>query len=156
MIMIYIREKDGKLQKTFEYYVHLHDGDMPRNHAPVAVLAERVENYTEEELTEDKMHRAMTEEEYEAKKEMYENIKHIDMSAYIDYEFIEAKHKILRHNICISPRNDYENTPLKEYLADDVESDRQHIENSREMMEREKISVRPLYIDYFSFDSMAE
>ena len=181
VIIIYIQEKDGTLQKTFEYYVHLHDGDMPRNHAPVAVLEERVENYhslvlpgtnsllrydkekkqygfyeienyAEEELTEDKMHRAMTEEEYEAKKEMYENIKRIDMSVYIDYEFIEAKHKILKHNICISPRNDYENTPLKEYLADDVESDRQHIENSREMMEREKISVRPLYIDYFSFD----
>ncbi|MDE5866307.1 MAG: hypothetical protein K2H31_06890, partial [Lachnospiraceae bacterium] len=181
VIMIYIQEKDGTLQKIFEYYVHLHDGDMPRNHAPAAVLAERVENYhslvlpgtnsllrydkekkqyefyeienyAEEELTEDKMHRAMSEEEYEAKKEMYENIKHIDMSVYIDYEFIEAKHEILRHNICISPRNDYENTPLKEYLEDDVESDRQYIENTREMMEKEKISVIPLYIDYFSFD----
>lgn len=172
-VMIYIQEKDATLRKVFEYYIHLHDGAMPDNHAPVAVLVERVENYhslilpgtnallrydkekrhyalcaieshIDEDLIENEIHGSMSEEEYIEKKEMYEKIKHADMGVYIDYEFIEAKHEILRHNICVTPQNAYDNDTLKEILKDDIE-------DSRRLYEEGVISS-PLFIDYFSFD----
>lgn len=71
-------------------------------------------------------------------------ISHADMYEGIDYDFIEEKHKILKHNICTSPQYDYENTVLKEYLKEDIEYD-------KEMVEKAGI-VASLEIDYFTFD----
>ena len=146
IVRIYIQEPNGTLRVVFEDYAYF---SMPNSQPPVAVLVERVEDYhllalpgtnsllryskenkqyefcevksSAEEITEDEIHAGMTEKEYAEKKEMYENIKHAEMSIFIDYEFIEAKHKILRHNICISPKDDYYNTVLKEYIEDDVD-----------------------------------
>lgn len=169
-VRIYIQEQNGTLQEVFEYYVCF---SMPGYQPPVAVLADRVEGYhlltisgtnsllrynkesgqykfcevesdAEEDLAEDEIHVGMTDEEYIEKKEMYENIKHAEMSVFIDYEFIEAKHKILKHNICVFPQNDYNNILLKEYLEDDVEESQRWYE--------EGLIIEPLYIDYFSFD----
>ena len=145
-VRIYIQEQSGTLQKVFEYYVY---SSTFGYHPPVAVLSEKAAGYhllalpglnallrydketrryetceiesNTDEPVEDEIHVGMTEEEYAEKKEMYENIKHIDMNVYIDYEFIEAKHKVLRHNICTAPKDAIDNPLLKEELKDDVE-----------------------------------
>lgn len=75
-------------------------------------------------------------------------ISHADMYEGIDYDLIEEKHKILKHNICTDPQYDYENTLLKEYLKKDVEHD-------KEMVEKVGLVV-PLEIDYFTFDFNAD
>ena len=65
----------------------------------------------------------------------------------IDYQFFEANHEILEYNICTSPKYDYQNTLLKEYLKDDIESD----------IEMSKIGVTArLEIDYFIYDFNAD
>lgn len=59
-------------------------------------------------------------------------------------EHIEKKHKILTYDICSNPQYDYENTLLKEYLAEDLELNRQL---------REKLPDNTsLSIDYHIFD----
>ena len=80
-----------------------------------------MESNAEEENVADEIHVGMNEEEYAEKKEMYENIKRIDMSVYIDYEFIEAKHEILRHNIITEPKDANENALLKEALKENLD-----------------------------------
>lgn len=57
---------------------------------------------------------------------------------------IEAKHKILKYNICASPKYDYENTLLKEYLANDIKQDKELCNKLPELI--------PLTIDYHLFD----
>ncbi|MCM1385919.1 MAG: hypothetical protein NC231_01215 [Bacillus sp. (in: Bacteria)] len=169
-IRIYLQEQNGILREVFEDFVYF---CKPNYQPPVAVLAEKAEGchllalpsgdnsilrYDEEknryefaeiesnaeEAAEDEIHVGMTEKEYIEKAEMYKNIKHSDMSVYIDYEFIEAKHKILRHNICIKPRDANENPLLKEVIKEDLEKYQQ--------MYIKEITSVPLYIDYFSFD----
>lgn len=39
---------------------------------------------------------------------------------YSDHEDLEKNHKILSYDICSSPRYDYENTPLVEYIEEDI------------------------------------
>lgn len=39
---------------------------------------------------------------------------------YSDHEDLEKNHKILSYDICSSPRYDYENTPLAEYIEEDI------------------------------------
>lgn len=169
-VRIYMQEQNGTLREAFTGYVYF---CRPDNQPPVAVLAERVEgchslalpgpdsllrydkereqyefceveSNAEEENVADEIHVGMNEEEYAEKKEMYENIKRINMSVYIDYEFIEAKHEILKHNIITEPKDANENALLKEALKGDME-------DAQQMYERGIISS-PLYIDYFSFD----
>ncbi|MDE5930893.1 MAG: hypothetical protein K2H40_00200, partial [Lachnospiraceae bacterium] len=169
-VRIYMQEQNGTLREVFTGYVYF---CRPDNQPPVAVLAERVEgchslalpgpdsllrydkergqyefceveSNAEEENVADEIHVGMNEEEYAEKKEMYENIKRINMSVYIDYEFIEAKHEILRHNIISEPKDANENVLLKEALKDDME-------DAQQMYEKGIISS-PLYIDYFPFD----
>lgn len=68
----------------------------------------------------------------------------IEDSSYDFKEHIERKHKILIYDICADPKYDYENTLLKEYLAEDLESNRQL---------REKLPDNTqLRIDYHIFD----
>lgn len=169
-IRIYMQEQNGTLREVFEDFVYF---CKPDYQPPVAVLAERVDGchllalpsgdnsilkYDEEknryefaeiesnaeETAEDEIHVGMTEKEYIEKAEMYKNIKRSDMSVYIDYEFIEAKHKILRHNICMEPRDANENPLLKEVIKEDLE-------HSYKMYE-EGVYIEPLYVDYFPFD----
>lgn len=168
-IRIYIQEQNGTLWEVFEDFAYF---CKPNYQPPVAVLAERVEGYhllvlpgthsilryDEEKkryefgeiesnieiFVEDEIHVGMTEEQYAEKKQMYEDIERIDMSVYIDYEFIEAKHKILRHNICITPQNAIDNTLLKKALKEDLEIYQRMYKNG--------ITSAPLDIDYFSFD----
>lgn len=169
-IRIYVQEQNGTLREVFEDFVYF---CKPAHQPVVAVLAERVESChslvlssgensilrydgekrryefaeieknTEESIG-DEIHIGMTEEEYIEKSEMYKDIKHIDMSVYIDYEYIEAKYKILRHNICIEPKDACDNPLLKEILKEDLEDYQQ--------MYKKGITSVPLYIDYFSFD----
>lgn len=68
----------------------------------------------------------------------------IETEPYDFTEHIEKKHIILEYDICSETKYDYENTPLKEYLAGDIESNRQL---------REKLPENtPLKIDYHLFD----
>ena len=57
------------------------------------------------------------------------------------------------YNICTSPRRDYENTPLKEYLQNDVEDDREMADKLAGSSEGTWI---PLEIEYFLFDFNAD
>lgn len=170
MMRIYIQEQNGVLREVFEDYVYF---CKPDYQPPVAVLTERVKDYhllalpgtkcllqydkekgqyifcevesnVKEESIKDEIHVGMTEEEYTEKKEMYENIQLIDMDVYIDYEFIEVKHKILKHNICMEPKDVNDNPLLKEALKDDIEDYHRKYEKG--------IVAEPLSIDYFSFD----
>ena len=81
-----------------------------------------------------------------------ENVKNYEVNQpntdfIIDYQFFEANHEILEYNICTSPKYDYQNTLLKEYLKDDIESD----------IEMSKIGVTArLEIDYFIYDFNAD
>ncbi|MBD5548619.1 MAG: DUF4163 domain-containing protein [Lachnospiraceae bacterium] len=74
-------------------------------------------------------------------------VSHADYGIGIDYDFINENHVILAHNICESPNYDYENTPLAEYLREDVEDDRE--------MEKAGL-VATLEIDYFTYDFNAD
>ena len=68
----------------------------------------------------------------------------IETGPYDFTEHIEKKHTILEYDICSEPKYDYENTPLREYLAEDIESNRQL---------REKLPGNTLLkIDYHLFD----
>jgi len=166
-VRVYIQREGGSLDCALsESRVHLHDTTLPDEHAPVAVLREKTEGYYSIVLPgqnyiwryENGKYRACEiGEEYipsgeerdvvrqgivweEAK---YINITHAEMAVGIDYEYIEANHRILRHNICMTPRDDYNDTILEEYLRRDIEED-------REMCS--KLDMTPLSIDYFSFD----
>ncbi len=63
---------------------------------------------------------------------------------FIDYELIQQNHEILEYDICTSPRYDYADTILSEYLREDVEEDERAV--------REFGLVAPIEIDYFTYD----
>ena len=65
--------------------------------------------------------------------------------AFIDYDYIEKYHEILIHNIGTSPKDDYDDTILVEYLKADIEKD-------KELMESGSGEGYPLTIDYNLFD----
>ncbi|MCM1232906.1 MAG: hypothetical protein NC489_22500 [Ruminococcus flavefaciens] len=169
IIRIYIQEQDGTLQEVFEDYTYFSVCEQP----VVTILSDReegyhllaipgrrsllrydkesgryefceVEGYIEEDIMEDEIHSSITEEEYTRRKKAYKEQVHADEKPYIDYDFIEKKHQILKHNICCLRKVDYNNTILKEYLQEDIERD-------KEAYERGIIAV-PLAIDYFPFD----
>ena len=75
-----------------------------------------------------------------AKSEM---ISHADINIGIDYNPISEKHSILEYDICTFPHYDYEETPLKEYLKEDIEYDQK--------MEKAGLTAK-LQIDYFIYD----
>ncbi len=60
---------------------------------------------------------------------------------FIDYEFIQENHEILEYDICTSPRYDYADTILAEYLREEVEE-----------AGREAGRSDPSTVDYFLYD----
>lgn len=60
------------------------------------------------------------------------------------YEELEKNHKILAYDICASPKYDYENTPLAEYIEADIAWN--------EEMEKKMRRSLSLEIDYHLFD----
>ena len=170
VVGIYIRKDDNSLECVLtEDRVHLHDTALPDEHAPVAVLREKTEGYYSLVFPgrdciwryESGKYRACEISEVyvpsgeesdvvrqgiiweEAK---YIGIKLAEMPAGIDYEYIETNHRILRHNICLTPRDDYRDTILWEYLKDDIEEDE---EQCRKLGVSDSLA---LTIDYFPFD----
>ena len=67
-----------------------------------------------------------------------------EAAAFIDYEFIQENHEILEYNICTSPRYDYADTILAEYLRSEIEEDERAV--------REFGLLAPIKIDYFTYD----
>ena len=76
-------------------------------------------------------------------KKKNEMISHADINMDIDYSLISEEHSILEYDVCDSPRYDYEETPLKEYLEEDIEYDQE--------MEKAGLTAK-LQIEYFIFD----
>ena len=104
---------------------------------------------SEEKAVQNEVEGSIVDEEEYVQDETGNNAdKYIDTYPYIDYDFIEKYHKILNHNICTSPKNDYYNTVLEEYLRENVESDKKIIDQPGEGF--------PLTIDYFPFDFNAD
>ncbi|MBD5530632.1 MAG: hypothetical protein HDQ98_00305 [Lachnospiraceae bacterium] len=68
-------------------------------------------------------------------------------SDFIDYEFIQENHEILEYDICTSPRYDYADTILAEYLWETVEE--------AELLRELGVS-NPITIDYFTYDLNAD
>lgn len=169
LIRIYVQEQGGALREIFEDYTYPVVGEQPA----VAVLSDREEGWhllamsgissllrydkesgryvfceigscIEEDITEDKIHSRITEEEYARRKKMYKEQALCEQGVGIDYDFIEKKHKILTHNICGLPKSGYDNTTLKKYFQEDIEY-------AKDMYDR-GITGSPLTIDYFLFD----
>lgn len=63
---------------------------------------------------------------------------------YVDFSYIEENHEILEYDICAEPQYDWENTPLEEYLREEMEED-------KKVCQEIYIAV-PLTIEYFLFD----
>lgn len=63
---------------------------------------------------------------------------------YSDYEDLDNNHEILSYDICSSPRYDYENTPLAEYIEEDI--------SWNEELSRKGGKEISLEIDYHVFD----
>lgn len=63
---------------------------------------------------------------------------------YQDYNDLEKNHTILSYDICTSPRYDYENTPLAEYIEETI--------TENEEMSRRAGKEISLEIDYHLFD----
>jgi len=169
-VMIFMQEKSGALKCVLNAgRCHLHDTVLPNEHAPVAILREKTEGYYSIVLpgqnciwryNDGRYAACEIEERYvpsgeaidaigqgEAWVELkYSNMARSDVPAGIDYEYIEVNHKILRHNICMTPRSDYNDTVLEEYLREDIEEDR---EKCRELEVADSLA---LTIDYFPFD----
>lgn len=167
---IYIQKEDGSLECVLsESRIHLHDTALLGEHAPVAVLREKTEGYYSVVLPGRNCIWRYENGEYGAheieegfmpsgeemdvvrqgivwEEAKYINITHAEMASGIDYEYIEANHGILRHNICMTPRSDYNDTLLEGYLRKDIEDD-------REMCRKLEVSDSlALTIDYFPFD----
>ena len=166
-VRIYIQNEDGSLECVLsESQVHLHDTALPDEHAPVAVLREKTEGYYSVVLPgqdciwryeNGKYRPCEINEEYvpsgEERDEVrqgivweegkYIDMKHAEMDTGMDYEYIEANHRILWHNICMTPRSDYNDTILGDYL-------KEYIEESQEKCR--ELDASPLTMDYFPFD----
>lgn len=67
-------------------------------------------------------------------------------SPYVDFSYIEGNHEILEYDICVEPQYDWKNTPLEEYIREDMEMD-------AEMCRKVYVAV-PLTIDFLSLISM--
>lgn len=68
-----------------------------------------------------------------------------DEYSYIDYDYVEQYHEILFHNITTSPKDDYDDTVLAEYLKKDIEKD-------KKLLEAASGEETPLTIKYHLFD----
>ncbi len=82
--------------------------------------------------------------ETEMESESFDEQKATDDSFFLDYNELEQNHNVLVYDICSSPRYDYENTPLAEYVEEDIAW-------NEEMSQKAGKSI-PLEIDYHVFD----
>lgn len=153
-------------------YIHFHDISIQNEHTPVVVLAEKkngffavvlpgldyILRYNEErneysyyEIESivpgtEFMESGISKDEYAQKEHRYTEMMAVDKKPYIDYGFIETQHQVLRHNICISPQTDYQDTILKEYIQEEVDKCNDYYKDICQ------IEVEPLVVDYFQFD----
>lgn len=85
----------------------------------------------------------LDEEQKSTVSEIHENTIKVS-NYYLDYKDLERNHKILSYDICSSPKYDYENTPLAEYIEEDISW-------NEEMSKRAGKNIS-LEIDYHVFD----
>ena len=83
-------------------------------------------------------------EEERAEPEDYDNNTLKNSNYFEDLEDLEKNHRILPCDIGSSPKYDYENTPLAEYVEEDI--------TNNEEMSKKRGGALPLEIDYHSFD----
>lgn len=83
-------------------------------------------------------------EEEQDEPENYDNDTLKNSNYFKDFEDLEKNHRILPCDIGSSPKYDYENTPLAEYVEEDI--------TDNEEMSKKRGRALPLEIDYHSFD----
>ena len=147
-VEIFIQEEDG-VRCVLSRVMWLHNDS---GHDKLAVLDEKTDGY----FAIVPPHGGRTPEDiilkYNAKTEQYEGEEGgrdycmmPEDSDFVNFKDLDRNHKILAYDVCSSPKYDYENTPLAEYIEETFVAD---------VEERSEIEGRELTcdIDYHLFD----
>lgn len=147
-VEIFIREEDG-VRCVLSRVMWLHNDS---GHGKLAVLDEKTGGYYAivppcgGMIPEDIILKYNVEtEQYEGEEDGRNYCMMPEDSDFVNFKDLDKNHKILAYDVCSSPKYDYENTPLADYIEETFVAD---------VEERSKIEGRelPCDIDYHLFD----
>lgn len=141
---IYVQEDEGNLREIFSTTIPIHlpgVSGLPGGHAPIAVLNEKADGYYV--LVMSPNSNIMRYDAESGKYDFAPPLNELGKAAdFIDYKYLtHTLGSIQKYNICTSPKYDYADTILAEYLREEVEE-----------AERVAGGSDPVTIDYFLYD----
>ncbi len=147
-VEIFIQEEDG-VRCVLSRVMRLHETS---GHSELAVLNEKTDGYY---AIVPPFGGVIPEEiilEYHAKTKQYEgedSAKYGGMmpenSDFVNFRDLDKNHKVLAYDICSSPKYDYENTPLADYIEEEFVA-------YTEKLSKKTGETIPIEIDYHLFD----